>query len=307
MGAVPHHFVSLQLLVLRLHTFTLVSCLAVYFGLLNFCAPFNRFCCAMVYICYVFAKWLHADVCLSFYNCLVLCLCVRTTFLFTKEPEQVQLWELQTHTWHTAAIIKKPIDDSDPSLWEMEREIGWKKGEGRREAVDEMFLLCFTASDTDPTVNKSFTLACILFRYGLLFISFLLYVFLPSICIALSCLQSHYRVWCTGQVMAAKQLLSWGSSGHIFFSILGLSGLSYGTLTTMSQQKASCTNRRHSCVFWACSIQLDQRNICRKCESFVSVAMSFSCGLLVDKAHSSLSSLVLIDRETLPVEYSAHC
>lgn len=118
---------------------------------------------------------------------------------------------------------------SDPSLWEMEREIGWKKGEGRREAVDEMFLLCFTASDTDPSVKKSFTLACIqtLFRYGPLFISFLLYVFLPSICIALSCLQSHYRVWCTGQVMAAKQLLSWGSSGHIFFSFLVFCFLSF--------------------------------------------------------------------------------
>lgn len=115
--------------------------------------PFNRWLafalCLFVRQCVYMAIYVY--LCMTVSYPALMCMC--TTFLFTREPEQVQLWEHQMHTWHAAAIIKKPIDDSDPSLWEMER------GEGRREAVDEMFLLCFTGSDTDPSVNKSFTRA----------------------------------------------------------------------------------------------------------------------------------------------------
>lgn len=66
-------------------------------------------------------------------------------------------------------------------------------------------------------------------------------------------------------------------SGHIFlclvFSAFYLAGLSCGALT-MSQRRASHTNRRHSCVFSTCVRQASnwtRENICSKSQSFVSV------------------------------------
>lgn len=70
-------------------------------------------------------------------------------------------------------------------------------------------------------------------------------------------------VWCyfmyyeTHHVLL-MELLTWGSSLHIFFSppfpssmfCFQLSGLSYGTLTTVSQYEVSRTSRKHSCDFW---------------------------------------------------------
>lgn len=271
---------------------------SVFWSFEFLCSFFIDFFCARVYFCFVLmCAPMSLDVfrcrCMSVHLCMCLVLvCLCTTFIITREPEQVQLWELQTHTWHPAATIKKPIDDSDPSLWEMERE-GWRRGDGRREAVDEMFLLCFTASDTDPSVNKSFTLACIqpLFRYGPLS-SF------PSNCMPSSppsALHSHVYRAITG---CDAQVRSWPptscraevDSGHIFlclvFSAFYLWGLSCGTLTTMSQHRASHTNWRHSCVFWTCNRQASnctRENICSKCQSFVSVAMSSSSVLLQTK------------------------
>lgn len=180
------------------------------------------------------------------------------------------------------------------SLGDGEREGGGEvKGGGRREAVDEVFLRCSTASDTDLSVNKSFTLACIqtLFRYRPLS-SF------PSYCMpssSPSALHSHVYRAITG---CNAQVRSWPptscrakvDSGHIFlclvFSAFYLSGLSCGTLKTMSQHRASHTNRRHSCVFWTCSRQASnwtRENICSKYQSFVSVTMSSSSVLLQTK------------------------
>lgn len=111
----------------------------------------------MVHICYVFSMLLHADVYLSITVSYFVFVCVRTTFLFTWEPTQMQLWELQPHTWHTAAFIKKPIDDSDPALLELERERGWRRGEGKGSSRWNVSSLLY-CSNTDPSVNKSFTL-----------------------------------------------------------------------------------------------------------------------------------------------------
>lgn len=131
------------------------------------------------------------------------------------------------------------------------RERGW-----RREAVDEMFFLCSKASDTDPSVTKCFTLACIqtLFRFRPLS-SF------SSYCTPSSPRPSalHSRVF-RAITECDVQVRSWlptscraeVDSGHIFlclvFSAFYLSGPSCGTLTTMSQDRASHTNRRHLCV-----------------------------------------------------------
>lgn len=102
-------------------------------------------------------------------------------------------------------------------------ERGRRRGERRSEAVDEMFFLCFTASDTDPTVNKSFTLACIhtLFRYRPLF-SFPSYR-MPSS--PPSALHSHvYRAitGCDAQVRSQPPTSCRAEvdSGHIFLCLV---------------------------------------------------------------------------------------
>lgn len=164
----------------------------------------------------------------------------------------------------------------------MQRERGWR----RRQAVDEMFLLCPAASDTDPSVNKSPTLVCVqtLFWYGPLssFPSFCMPSSPPSV------LHSHvYRAitGCNVQVRSWPPTSCWVEVdiGCIFlclvFSAFYLSGLSWGSLISVSQQRASHSNRRHSCVFSTCVRQTSnwtRENICSKIQSFVSVAMSSS-------------------------------
>lgn len=132
------------------------------------------------------------------------------------------------------------------------RERGWRRGERRREAVDEMFLLCSTARDTDPSVNQSFTFACIqtLFRYQALSSFPSYYTVCPSP-LHLHCtlmftepLQGVMRRSGHGRQPAAELRQTANSVLCFLFS-----GLSCGLLTTMSQHTASHTNRRRACVF----------------------------------------------------------
>lgn len=123
------------------------------------------------------------------------CLVTALIWMYSHQGTWTHLITLQMNSWQASAIIKKTIDDSD-SVSLSDRK--WRRGEGRR-ALSEMIL-----SSADPSVNPIFKLQA----FSL--ISFLLCALCPSFCVALSCLQSHYRVLYTGQAMTTRQLPSWG-------------------------------------------------------------------------------------------------
>lgn len=159
-----------------------------------------------------------------------------------------------------------------------------------------MFLLCSTASDTDPSANKSFTRPFIetLFGYGAgPLISLLLYAVLPPSALR-SCV---YRpiTECDVQVRSSLQASCRAEvdSRRIFlclvFSAFYHSDPSFGILRAMSQQTAFYTNRRHSCVFLTYGRQATNwtQDICSKSQSSASDILLYSMSLL-SQSHRNL-------------------
>lgn len=167
-----------------------------------------------------------------------------------------------------------------------------------------MFFLCFTASDTDPSVNKSFTLACCL----------------GPLSSPPSALLSHVYRAITG---CDTQVRSWPptscraevDSGHIFFFLpCVLCFLSFRPVLWNINSNVTAQSFPHKQKAFMCllnlqqtGVQLDQR------EHLQQISVICQCRHVIfpctssDKAHSSLSPLVLTYRGTLMVEYSACC
>lgn len=133
---------------------------------------FNVFAIHSLCICFVF----------SVHPCVFVCQCmfVYPQYLCVLSCASVHVYNVPVHPGaRTSSALSSPdthmtrcCNHKEAHWWQWplslgDGERGWRRGERRREAVDEMFLLCCTASDTDPSVNKSFTLVYrrTLFRY----------------------------------------------------------------------------------------------------------------------------------------------
>lgn len=177
-----------------------------------------------------------------------------------------------------------------------------------------MFLLCSTASDTDPSVTKSFTLACVqtLFRFGPLS-SF------PSYCMPSSPPSALHSHVCRAITGCDAQVRSWPptscraevDSGHIFLRLVhGLCFLSFRPVLWNISNNVTTQSLPHKQKAFMClvnlqqtGVQLDQR------EHLQQISVICQCHHVIfpctpsDKAHCS-SSLVLTYRGTLMLEYS---
>lgn len=126
--------------------------------------------------------------------------------------------------------------------------------------------------------------------------------FIPPVSYVFSCLQSHYRGWCPGQVMAVILLLGWTNARHIviFFSCIHccFSLRNFNNSITIHPTQTeeldeSSEFLRDSSSNWTTEA------ICRKYLSFVTVTLPSSSVFLIDKIHFGLISLFLLHRETI--------
>lgn len=112
--------------------FTLLRCfIRVSFLFKCLCSFYRSFVFYGVNLQSICTLVFNIHICLStICKCLDLCLCVQHPYLLRNLNKFS--FESSRHRQDASAIIKKPIDDSDPSLWEMERE----RVEGMRQEGD---------------------------------------------------------------------------------------------------------------------------------------------------------------------------